>query len=70
MKINYSMLLKLAVTIAAIVAIAVTVIGILATPVVLAIHFSWYWLFLYLGYLLVALYIVVCIDAKVGGTRK
>jgi len=70
MKTNYINLLKLTLIIAAMVAIAVTVIGILATPVVLAIHFSWYWLFLYLGYLLVALYIVVCIDAKVGGTRK
>lgn len=70
MKTNYINLLKLTLIIAATVAIAVTVIGILATPVVLAIHFSWYWLFLYLGYLLVALYIVVCIDAKTGGTRK
>lgn len=70
MKTNHINLLKLTLIIAAMVAIAVTVIGILATPVVLAIHFSWYWLFLYLGYLLVALYIVVCIDAKVGGTRK
>lgn len=70
MKTNYINLLKLTLIIAAMVAIAVTVIGVLATPVVLAIHFSWYWLFLYLGYLLVALYIVVCIDAKVGGTRK
>ena len=70
MKTNYINLLKLTLIVAAMVAIAVTVIGILATPVVLAIHFSWYWLFLYLGYLLVALYIVVCIDAKVGGTRK
>lgn len=70
MKTNYINLLKLTLIIAAMVAIAVTVIGILATPVVLAIHFSWYWLFLYLGYLLVALYIVVCIDAKAGGTRK
>lgn len=70
MKTNYINLLKLTLIIAAMVAIAVTVISILATPMVLAIHFSWYWLFLYLGYLLVALYIVVCIDAKVGGTRK
>ena len=70
MKTNYINLLKLTLIIAAMVAIAVTVIGILATPVVLAIHFSWYWLFLYLGYLLVALYIGVCIDAKTGGTRK
>ena len=70
MKTNYINLLKLTLIIAAMVAIAVTVIGILATPVVLAIHFSWYWLFLYLGYLLVALYIVVCIGTKAGGTRK
>ena len=70
MKTKYINLLKLTLIIAAMVAIAVTVIGILATPVVLAIHFSWYWLFLYLGYLLVALYIVVCIDTKAGGTRK
>lgn len=70
MKTNYINLLKLTLIVAAMVAIAVTVIGILATPVVLAVNFSWYWLFLYLGYLLVALYIVVCIDTKVGGTRK
>lgn len=70
MKINYSMLLKIALVIAAIVAVAVISIGVLAIPVVLSINFSWYWLFLYIGYLLVAFCTVVYIDSKIGGTHK
>lgn len=67
MKINYSMLLKLAVTIAAIVAIAVVTIGVLAVPVVMSIMFSWYWLFLYIGYLLITFYVVIYLECKLGG---
>ena len=70
MKINYSALLRLAVVVAAITAIAVITIGVLAVPVVMSIKFSWYWLFLYVGYLLVAFYIVVYVDSKLGGVRK
>lgn len=69
-KINYANLLRLSVVVAAIVAIAVITIGVLATPVVMAVMFSYYWLFLYVGYLLAALYIVAYIDTKIGGTRK
>lgn len=70
MKINYSMLLKLAVTIAAIVAIAVVTIGVLAVPVVMSIMFSWYWLFLYIGYLLITFYVVFYLECKLGGKCK
>lgn len=70
MKINYSALLRLAVVVAAITAIVVITIGVLAVPVVMSIKFSWYWLFLYVGYLLVAFYIVVYVDSKLGGVRK
>lgn len=70
MKTNYISLLKLTLIIAAMVAIAVTVIGILATPVVLAIHFSWYWLFLYIGYLLITFYVVFYLECKLGGKCK
>lgn len=70
MKINYSNLLRLAIVIAAILAIAVTTVGVLATPVIMAIKFSWYWLLLYIGYLVVALYLVAYMDSKLGGTRR
>lgn len=68
--INYANLLRLSVVIATIVAIAVITIGVLATPVVMAVMFSYYWLFLYVGYLLVALFIAAYIYTKIGGTRK
>lgn len=68
--INYANLLRLSVVVATIVAIAVITIGVLATPVVMAVMFSYYWLFLYVGYLLVALFIAAYIDTKIGGTRK
>lgn len=68
--INYANLLRLSVVVATIVAIAVITIGVLATPVVMAVKFSYYWLFLYVGYLLVALFIAAYIDTKIGGTRK
>lgn len=68
--INYANLLRLSVVVATIVAIAVITIGVLVTPVVMAITFSYYWLFLYVGYLLAALFIAAYIDTKIGGTRK
>ena len=68
--INYANLLRLSVVVATIVAIAVITIGVLATPVVMAVMFSYYWLFLYAGYLLAVLYIAAYIDTKIGGTRK
>ena len=68
--INYANLLRLSVVVATIVAIAVITIGVLATPVVMAVMFSYYWLFLYVGYLLAALFIAAYSDTKIGGTRK
>lgn len=59
MKISYEKLLRLAVVIAIIVAVAVITLGTLAIPVVMSVIFSWYWLFLYAGYLLVALFIAL-----------
>ena len=59
MKFNYEKLLRLAVVIAIIVAVAVITLGTLAIPVVMSLIFSWYWLFLYAGYLLVALFITL-----------
>lgn len=69
-KINYSNLLRLSIVVAVIVAIAVITVGVLATPVVMAIKFSWYWLFLYVGYMLVVLYVAIYVNSKIGGTRK
>lgn len=69
-KINYSNLLRLSIVVAVIVAIAVITVGVLATPVVMAIKFSWYWLFLYDGYMLVVLYVAIYVNSKIGGTRK
>lgn len=69
-KINYSNLLRLSIVVAVIVAIAVITVGVLATPVVMAIKLSWYWLFLYDGYMLVVLYVAIYVNSKIGGTRK
>ena len=49
-------LIKTAAVVALILFIAGAVIGTLAVPVVLSMFYSWYWLFLYAGYLLVILY--------------
>lgn len=70
MKFNYSKMLNLAITIVAIISIAVIVIGTLAIPVVLSVIFSWYWMFLYVGYLLAMLFIALYIAADNGRTRK
>ena len=54
--------------------LAVTVLGVLAIPVVLSVIYSWYWMFLYIGYLVVILYVALyCVRYDVdreGGTRK
>lgn len=70
MKFNYSKMLNLAITIVAIISIAVIVIGTLAIPVVLSVIFSWYWMFLYVGYLLAILFIALYIAADNGRIRK
>lgn len=69
-KINYANLLRLSICIAMIVAIAVITVGVLATPVIMAYMFSWYWLFLYVGYLIVVLYVAIYVDSKIGGAAK
>lgn len=69
-KINYSNLLKLSIVVSTIVAISVITVGVLATPVIMAIKFSWYWLFLYVGYLLAILFIAAYIDTKIGGNDR
>ena len=71
MKFNYEKLLRLAVVIAIIVAVAVITLGTLAIPVVMSLIFSWYWLFLYAGYLLVALFIALyAVNSDNGGKNK
>lgn len=52
-------LIKTAAVVALILFIAGAVIGTLAVPVVLSMFYSWYWLFLYAGYLLVILYVAL-----------
>lgn len=76
-------ILTIAVTAASILFIAGTTIGTLAIPVVLAMYFSWYWLFLYMGYALVILYVAMycvnyryesrmdnCNNSRYGGSRR
>lgn len=71
MKFNYEKLLRLAVVIAIIVAVAVITLGTLAIPVVMSLIFSWYWLFLYAGYLLVALFIALyMVNSDNGGKNR
>lgn len=52
-------LIKTAAVVSLILFIAGAVIGTLAIPVVLSMFYSWYWLFLYAGYLLVILYVAL-----------
>lgn len=56
---NIRKILRMALLVAAIVFIIGAVIGTLAIPVILSLHYSWYWLFLYAGYLLLTLYVVL-----------
>lgn len=67
----------MALLIAMIAAVAVILIGTLAIPVVLSLVYSWYWLFLYAGYLTVVLYVALyCArywngdNDKNGGTHR
>ena len=55
MKSNPLALLRATLIYAAMAAIAIITIGTLIIPVVMAVVYSWYWLFLYIGYLVVAL---------------
>ena len=55
MKSNPLALLRATLVYAAMAAIAIITIGTLVIPVVMAAVYSWYWLFLYIGYLVVAL---------------
>ena len=67
MKTNAWALLRATLIYAAMVAIAVITLGTLLIPIIMAVVESWYWLFLYLGYLVVALVIGVFIA---GGSSK
>lgn len=55
MKSNPLAMLTATLIYAAMAAIAIITIGTLVIPVVMAAVYSWYWLFLYIGYLVVAL---------------
>ena len=55
MKSNPLALLRATLIFAAMAAIAIITIGTLIIPVVMAAVYSWYWLFLYIGYLVMAL---------------
>lgn len=55
MKYNPLALLRATLIYAAMAAIAIITIGTLIIPVVMAAVYSWYWLFLYIGYLVMAL---------------
>lgn len=55
MKSNPLALLRATLIYAAMADIAIITIGTLIIPVVMAAVYSWYWLFLYIGYLVVAL---------------
>lgn len=67
MKTNAFALLRATLIYAAMAAIAVITLGTLLIPIIMAVVESWYWLFLYLGYLVVALVIGVFIA---GGSSK
>jgi len=41
------------------IAMIVTVVGVLALPIVMSIAYSWWWMFMYVAYLLAALIIAV-----------
>lgn len=74
MKHNYKWVLNLVILIAAILTIVVTILGVLITPVIMSITYSWYWMFLYIGYLVAILYVALCFfqydTEHKGGTRK
>ena len=49
----------MALLIAIIASVAVILIGTLAIPVILSLMYSWYWIFLYAGYLIMVLYVAL-----------
>lgn len=58
-------ILTLAVVAASVIFVIGAAIGTLAIPIVLSMFYSWYWLFLYAGYALAILYVVMyCISYK------
>lgn len=59
MKFDYVKILRTAITIIVILSISVIAIGTLAIPIVLSVIFSWYWLFLYIGYLFAVFFIAL-----------
>ena len=67
MKSNPLAMLTATLIYAAMAAIAIITIGTLIIPVVMAAVYSWYWLFLYIGYLVVALIVGAFIA---GGASK
>lgn len=67
MKRNYRWVLNMAVLIAVILTIAVTVIGVLSIPIIMSLMYSWYWMFLYVGYLLMILYVALYFIRYDGG---
>lgn len=67
MKSNPLALLRATLVYAAMAATVIITIGTLVIPVVMAAVYSWYWLFMYIGYLVVALIAGAFI---VGGASK
>lgn len=58
-------ILTIAVVAASVIFIIGAAIGTLAIPIVLSMFYSWYWLFLYAGYALAILYVVMyCFSYK------
>ena len=75
MKHNYKWVLNLVVLVAAILTIVVTTLGVLITPVVMSYMYdTWYWMFLYLGYLAAIVIVgLICLRFNLfceGGHRK
>ena len=74
MKRNYRWVLNMAILVAAVLTIAITVLGVLSIPIIMSLMYSWYWMFLYVGYLLVILYVALYFirydTYREGGTHK
>lgn len=67
MKNNIFALVRATLAYAAVAAIAIITLGTLAIPVIMAVTYSCYWLFLYIGYLVIALVVFAFIA---GGDSK
>lgn len=52
-------ILKAAILVIATLFIIILATGALASPIILSFNYSWYWLFLYVGYLALAIYVAV-----------